>query len=340
MRIINRLRAFLFAIMITATCPLVRAQLQSSQSRSGAAAELPNTQHFIDRGYITTPSYVIAPDDLLQIDIYDVPELSGPNRVGPDGTIKLPMLDMSIAAAGQTISQLSVSIADRLKQAQLVTEPEVTIQATESRLHAVSISGAVKVPKLYALFGTTTLLSALSESGGLTDDASDVAVVKRSSAGEPSLPSIKDHPGETLTINLKRLLAGNQDENVVLYPGDAVIVQRAGIVYVVGAVNRAGGFPIDANHGEMTVLKAVALAENWTSVAEPNKAMIIRRDAQSGKTQIPVNLSKIVRGRLSDQTIFAGDILFIPYSVGKKAALRGAEAAIQAATGISIYGRW
>jgi polysaccharide export outer membrane protein len=340
MRIVNRLRAFLFAIMITAMCPIVSAQLQSSQPRSGAADELPNTQHFIDRGYITTPTYVIAPDDLLQIDIYDVPELSGPNRVGPDGTIKLPMLDMSIVAAGQTISQLSASIANKLMQTQLVTEPEVTIQAAESRLHAVSITGSVRNPQLYPLFGTTNLLSVLSESGGLTEDASDTAVVKRSAIGETLLPGNTDHPGETLTVNLKRLLGGDQNENVQLYPGDTVIVQRAGIVYVVGAVNRAGGFPVDANHGEITTLKAVALAENWTSVAKPDKAMIIRRDGLTGNKQIPINLNKIIRGRVPDQNMLAGDILFIPYSAGKKAALRGAEAAVQVATGISVYGRW
>jgi polysaccharide export outer membrane protein len=340
MRIFNQARMFLLAIIICATCPIAEAQLQSVQPRSGAAGEPSNSQPPSDRGFITTPTYVIAPDDLLQIEIYDVPELSGPSRVGSDGTIKLPMLDATIPAAGKTISQLSASISDQLKQAQLVTDPEVTIQAAESRLHAVSITGSVRNPQLYPLFGTTSLLSLLSESGGLTEDASDTAVVKRSAIGETLLPGNTDHPGETLTVNLKRLLGGDQNENVQLYPGDTVIVQRAGIVYVVGAVNKAGGFPVDANHGEITTLKAVALAENWTSVAKPDKAMIIRRDGLSGNKQIPINLNKIVSGRVPDQNMMAGDILFIPYSAGKRAALRGAEAAVQAATGISIYGRW
>ena len=74
-----------------------------------------------------------------------------------------------------------------------------------------------------------------------------------------SKPAICDR---TFSVDLSRLAeTGDPLLNVKLYPGDRVTVQRAGIVYVVGAVNRPGGFPLKTGQGDMTVLQAMALAE-------------------------------------------------------------------------------
>jgi polysaccharide export outer membrane protein len=92
----------------------------------------------------------------------------------------------------------------------------------------------------------------------------------------------------------------------------------------------------------MTVLQAIALAEGLKSTAMGKKAIIIRRGEQflNGRDEIPVNLRKILSGNLSDPGLKANDILFIPDSTSKRVLQRGAEAAVQIATGVVIWGRY
>jgi protein involved in polysaccharide export with SLBB domain len=116
------------------------------------------------------------------------------------------------------------------------------------------------------------------------------------------------------------------------------MVQRAGIVYVTGAVNRAGGFVLKDDREQMTVLKAIALAESLKSTAMPGKTMIIRKNPQApgASEEIPVDLTKILSGHLPDRPLLASDILFVPDSNTKKALHRAGEAAVQAAA-LFIY---
>ena len=124
-----------------------------------------------------------------------------------------------------------------------------------------------------------------------------------------------------------------------LYPGDRVTVQRAGIVYVVGAVNKPGGFPLKTGQEKMTVIQALALAEDLKPTAAQKKAMIIRKNPATadGREEIAVNLTKVLEGHERDSQLQANDILFVPDSAGKRALRRGAEAAITAATWGIIY---
>ena len=137
-------------------------------------------------------------------------------------------------------------------------------------------------------------------------------------------------------MDLSRLTeTGDPLLNVDLYPGDRVTVQRAGIVYVVGAVNRPGGFPLKTGQEDMTVIQAVALAEDLKPTAARKKAMIIRKNpaATNGREEIAVNLTKVLAGHEHDTRLQANDILFVPRKCRVERALhRGTEAAITAAT--------
>lgn len=133
----------------------------------------------------------------------------------------------------------------------------------------------------------------------------------------------------------------NPDLNVALYPGDRVTVQHAGIVYVMGAVNRPGGFPLKGGQEDMTVLQALALAEDLKPTAARKRAMIIRKNpsAKNGRDEIPVNLKSVVDGQGSDLRLRASDILYVADSTGNRALRRGADAAVYLTTGIIIWRR-
>ena len=294
--------------------------------------------------------FLITPDDRLEIIVFDVPQMSREYRVSPSGDIVFPLLAKPIIAAGKTPVQLSQAIATGLRSAGMLSNPQVNVEVKESRLHSVAVTGAVKKPQIYHVFGRTTLLDVLSQAEGLAPEAGNTVVVTR---GEFALCQVrirsslegegtKDPAVRTTTVDLKRLMeTGDPALNIEIYPGDRVTVQRAGIVYVVGAVNRPGGFPLSDDREDITVLKAVALAQDLKSTAIRSKAVIIRKNARfpEGREEIPVDLKKVLGRRAPDPSMQQSDILFVPDSSSKKAATRLGEAALQVTTGIIIWRR-
>jgi polysaccharide export outer membrane protein len=132
-------------------------------------------------------------------------------------------------------------------------------------------------------------------------------------------------------MNPSKSPAGNVD----VFPGDTVVVSRAGVVYVVGAVNHPAGFVME-NNERLTVLQAVALA-GGTKVTSSLKGTKILRTTSDGIQEIPIPLNKILEAKAEDPSLKAEDVLFIPNSPGKVAAITGAQAAISVATGLAIY---
>ena len=128
---------------------------------------------------------------------------------------------------------------------------------------------------------------------------------------------------------------GDASLDVDLYPGDRVTVERAGIVYVLGAVNRAGGFVLSNDQEQMTVLRAIALAGNFTREAKPAHAVIIRKasGAPGGRQEVRVDLKKVLSNHAPDQPLLASDILYVPES----GARRTLEAVVNTAVTTSIW---
>jgi polysaccharide export outer membrane protein len=144
----------------------------------------------------------------------------------------------------------------------------------------------------------------------------------------------------TIEIDLKKLLdTGDANLNVLVYPGDVVKVPRAGLVYVVGEVKKAGGFVLKSNEN-ISVLQAIALAEGLTRTSSSSFARIIRTSETTGqRKEIPIDVNKILAGKKADPMLEARDILFIPNSAARSALFRGMEAALSIGTGVAVYRR-
>lgn len=288
-------------------------------------------------------TYKISPDDLLDVVIFDVPELSREFRVSPSGTVTIPLLPEPLQAASLTPAEFREVLGRELRERGLVSDPRVSVSIKESRAHSVAITGAVKNPQIYPLMSESHLLDVLSQVGGLADNAGSTINITRGRATKArSLSDLDQGATDTTTISvdLKQLFAGGASAlNLPIYPGDWITVPVAGVVYVVGAVNKPGGFPLNLSHEELTVLQALALAEDVKSTSLRDQGMIVRRGSQypNGRKEIPVKVSQILAGTQPDVRLQANDILFIPDSAGKRAFRRGAEAAIQIATGIAIW---
>jgi len=326
------LTAFLAALFVGA---VAHAQSIMPVSSSSSSATLPSSQPqpTVKPSLDESGDSIISPDDVLEVYVLDVPELSRQYRVSPAGKVVLPLLPDSLSAAGLTPEEFSDALAKQLRERGLVTAPHIVVTIVSSRLKSVAITGAVKMPQIYPVFGTTTLLDVLSQAQGLADDASNVAVISRGSAGQQATGQA------TQSVDIKKLLQdSNPADNVDIYPGDRVTVPHAGIVYVVGAVNKPGGFMIKTSNG-MTVLQALAMAEDVKLNSVKSKSIIIRPDpnAPEGHEQIPVNLNSVLQGKQRDLVMLPDDILYIPESASKRAFRNIGQAALQAASLAVVY---
>jgi polysaccharide biosynthesis/export protein len=108
---------------------------------------------------------------------------------------------------------------------------------------------------------------------------------------------------------------------------------------VIGAVKRPGGFVLSERE-HISVLQALSMAEGLDRVAAAANARILRAsDGATTRAEIPVDVNKVLTGKIGDVQLQANDILFIPNSAAKSAAMRGMEAVIQLGTGVAIYRR-
>jgi len=292
---------------------------------------------------------VIYPNDLLFIQVFDVDQMTREYRVGPTGTLVFPLLPEALPVQGLTPQQVADLISKKCIEAGLLSHPQISVTVRESRVHSVAIAGAVRNPQIYPILGRISLLDIISQAGGITEDAGASVTVTRGEVSTRLLASNGGGTAEggkpqpvptTVTVDLRDLLeTGDPNANIGVYPGDRVTVQRAGVVYVLGAVNRAGAYLLTESRHDMTVLKALALAESLKSTAKGKKAVILRADssAAGGREEIPVDLHAMLQGHAPDKPLLNNDILFVPDSLALKALHKSADVAVQTAGLAVIY---
>ncbi len=238
------------------------------------------------------------------------------------GQVTLPFIG-EVKVAGLSLGDAETVIAKRLKEQGVFRDPQVTIMQKEYGGQDVTVLGEVQKPGLYPFIGKRTLFDAMSAAGGITAKAGNTAVVTH-----------RDRPQEPETILLAYDANGLPKSNIPVSPGDTVVISKAGIVYVVGDVRVPTGVLLE--NPNLTVLKAIAMAQGVNPTASENKSRIIRNTPQ-GQQEIPVELKKILSAKAPDLPLQPDDVLFIPSSAAKSAFRRGAEAMVQAATGVAIY---
>jgi polysaccharide export outer membrane protein len=259
--------------------------------------------------------------DLIDLNVYGVPDLSTKARIGNSGDVYLPLVDY-VHIADLTVDEAQELIQKRLEDGGFVRNPHVSIFVNESASQAVNVMGEVARPGAYPLIGERHLFDLISAAGGLTDKAGrNVTIIHR------------QNPDQKVELHLPSNLAEDTVSNVEIAPGDTIVVSRAGIVYVVGDVARPSGFMIEDN--TLTVLKVLALAGGGTRTASLNGSKILRQ-TPTGVKEIPVALKKVLQAKAPDVAMVKGDILFVPGSPGKALAYRGAEAAFSMTSALAI----
>jgi polysaccharide export outer membrane protein len=286
-------------------------------------------------------TYMLGPDDQIVLRVSNMPEISEkPVRIDLNGYIRLPLIGR-VKASGKTIEQLETELMERLGE--FLEEPDVAVSMTEFKSQPVSVIGAVNSPGVHQLQGRKTLVEILSMVGGMKQDAGVNATITRNLEwGRIPLPGATDDPSGQFSIaevNLKTLIEGKHPEkNIIIYPHDVISIPRAEVVYVMGDVAKVGALVLSEGES-ISILQAVSSAGGLLRTAAAHNAKILRLIMGGPKrAELDVDVKKIMAGKANDQPLLAGDILFVPGSASKKAAVRAVEAAVQAGTMIITWG--
>jgi len=265
----------------------------------------------------------IAGGDLLSFSVYGIPDLAQDIRIGNAGDVYLPLIGY-VQLAGLTLDQAQTVIENRLREGEFVKNPHVALSLKDYVNQSAIVTGEVNRPGIYPIMGSRRMLEVLAAAGGLTPRAGKTVTITH-----------RDHPEEPVKVDLPGDLAKSPKDNIEILPGDTLLVNRAGLVYVVGEVQRPAGLVMD-NYEKMTVMQAIALVGGPTSVASMNGARLIRTTA-TGREEMHLKLNRMLSAKQADIPLQPEDIIFVPSSFGKKAAKRGAESAIAITQTLAIY---
>ena len=161
--------------------PLATPQSASAGS-TPAESSLPPAEAFTAVATPGNTAYKIGPQDVLEISVFKVPELSRSVQVADNGGINLPLVG-EVPAAGKTAQDVERDLTKKLG-AKYLQSPQVTVFVKEYNSQRVTIEGAVKKPGVYPIRGKTSLLQFIATAEGLSDDAQSEVVVFRQGDGK------------------------------------------------------------------------------------------------------------------------------------------------------------
>jgi polysaccharide export outer membrane protein len=294
---------------------------EAAQSASGAAVTTQKPDDSKKTDIDQTALVKLGAGDLLEVSVYNVPELTSKVRVSNSGDIYLPLIDY-VHVEGLTQEEAQSVIQKRLEDGGFVRSPHVTIFVDEASSQGVTVIGEVGKPGIYPDVVDHRLYEVISQAGGFSQSASRKIAILRKGEKAP------------IRIDLPRNLADDLSANVEIMPGDIITVPRAPIIYVVGDVGRPSGLLVD--NGQLTVLQALALAGGTNHTAKLSGARIIRK-GPNGMFETKVEVKKMLEAKTPDMALQADDILFVPVSGGRVLAGKTLEVAMAAATAVTVY---
>ncbi len=315
------MKPFLRVVLAACVCALPgwsTAQVAAPQAPGRLLPPAQNTQS------ARPESLLIGPGDVLHVQVVDAPEMEQHVRVTDNGMIPLVGAG-DVKVGGLSIAEAQTAVHDHLIATHYMNHPQVLVSVEQYATETVSVIGEVARPGVFPITTPRTVLDVLSFAGGITNVADRNITIQRHGSKDDSAPYyVSNDPKQAIA------------SQVMVNPGDTVIVPRAGIVYILGDVNRPGGFAMSNNQDHMTLLQALALAGGVTHSAKQGHARLIRV-AEGSQHEQQLNLGEIQKGKLPNPTLYPGDILYVPFSWTKNFVTAGAPNLAGSAATAAIY---
>ena len=235
----------------------------------------------------------LAPGDVINLTVYGRPELTSTLYVSDTGTIDVPLAGM-IPVAGLSPPQAGERVATAFREGEFLIDPQVNIVLGAVRSQQISIVGEVDKPGRYPIETRTSILDALALAGGISEQGEQRAFILR--RGEGGV--------DRFEVDLTDLLNFGSGQVVELRAGDTVVVPKAQLFYVYGAVRSPGAYAI---RDDLTVVEAIALAGGLTERGSSNRVQIKRKDEEGKSRQRNVDFDDAV---LADDVINVRERIF------------------------------
>ncbi|MGA3160892.1 MAG: polysaccharide biosynthesis/export family protein [Terracidiphilus sp.] len=247
----------------------------------------------------------IVSGDLLSVSVYDNPELTGSYRVDPEGDLSLPLCG-KVNLRGLTMSEAAKRIEAAFKDRQILNQPQVNVDVLQYAGQYVTVMGEVLTPGRVALIAPTRLGEILAQVGGVTQLAG--ARIKIRHGADDAAPEEE--------VPYSRSQGNRETDAILLRPGDTITIPRVGIVYVLGAVNRPGGYVMQED-GKLNVAQALALSGGTVLQAKTGGLRVIRRNPDGTVLDFPLSYDSIAKGTQTPLQLQAQDIVYVPMSKTK-----------------------
>jgi polysaccharide export outer membrane protein len=257
------------------------------------------------------------------------------------GHVDLPLVGR-IRAGGLSVEQFKADLILKLRKQ--VREPQVSVSMVESRSQPISVLGAVNNAGVHQLNGRKSLVEVIAIAGGLRPDAGhSIKITRQLQWGSIPIPNAVEDAKANVSVaevKVKSILQANDlSENITIMPNDVISVSRAEMVYVIGEIAKPGGFVLNERE-DVSVLQALSLAGGLKATAAGRQARILRGGKEGlRRTELPVDVKRILAGKAKDVPMLADDILFVPNSTSKTISLRAIETGISIGSGILVWRR-
>jgi polysaccharide biosynthesis/export protein len=266
----------------------------------------------------------LAPGFMLGLTVLDDSDFAGSYRIDEQGNLYLPIIG-SMHVAGKTIPEARAQIRNKLLKEAILKNPQVILTLLEYTAPEVTIIGEVGSPGRYPLLVPHKLVDVLTFAGGPTAMAgNEIQITHSSLNSKPSLIHYSKGSDPKLV------------ENILVYPGDTIQVKRAGIVYVLGAVNRPGGYVMQEEN-TLNILQAISLANGTSVSAKTSTIYVLRKNADGTIENIALPYKKIIQGKCANMQLRSQDIVYMPASMIKTVFANSGQAIFSSAATSAIY---
>lgn len=315
-------------LAIPNVCGQMTSQAQSSlpSAQSGSGGGNPPSQSTgalsaVPEGFATIK---VKPGFLLDVQFYNEQELDTRVRVDSTGSIMLPLIgELHVNALSTT--QLERLIENTYRSKGMLNYPQVNVNILQYAGGFVTVGGEVNHAGKFPMIGDHSLSDVLAYAGGETPYASSIIEISRTGDNGPKKEIIR----------YARDSSPARIAEVMIHSGDTVTVHRAGVVYVLGSVNRPGGYVMQED-GELTANQALALAMGVAYNAKQHSAWIIRKQPNGSEVVIRYDYLKAAEGKRPEFAMQPQDILYVAPS-GIKSFLSQSNVVLSAVASASIY---
>lgn len=280
-------------------------QLADRAASEYNALEVAELNGKLYESFTATPiyeDYVIGGGDLIELTIFEAPDLNTETRVSARGSVTLPLLS-TVRIAGLSVREAERHV-EELYQEKYLQDPHITIFVKEQFGSKITMMGALKKPGTYDFYASMNLMDVLAMAEGLSDTAGRTVQIRR----KPE----SSEDANSLVIDLDQMVKdGREDLNVGIKGGDVIYVPEAGSVYVDGAVRKAGSYPI---RKEMSVREAIVAAGGLQSFADAKNVKLIRYVGKGRREVAKLSLAELQSGETRELKVHDRDVIFVESS--------------------------